>query len=284
MTISQTPVRPSLEGVITINGPLAQTVPQLQLETVWHADQITNARRTDEPMRNQWFYVADGAMYALEGKTQFLFMTRGYANPVLNNIGEAASQLLTSGNYIPSSEEIVAAHAAPDTLKINLLGLKAKNDGGEFSYFTINTQKPQLSGVQRPLAERIYGRGDDFGQNMKMLAKAGISETRVYVLNPDYVNTHVQQGRAIARACRLRSFGLDSVFYAYGRIVDYRIALRGVRRAEVAAEGGVPQIDYRAIAQSLQLPGFDPSQLGRELNSNGVRALTAALTYVSPKR
>ena len=76
---------------------------------------------------------------------------------------------------------------------------------------------------------------------MTMLAKARIRGTGVYVLNPDYVRTHAQK-MALGRASWLYFFSND--FDASGRGVYVHVALRGVRREDVA----------RSAAQESEVP------------------------------
>lgn len=254
----QAPAEPAtlearLENVV---GPLADSVPHLVLDTIRHADQIATERRANPGLRNNWFYTADGALYTVEGDNAVLYLTRGSSNPILKNPQAAASQLLGAGNYIPSQEDTAAAISSPDTLKIVLSELGLQKHSDEFSYFEINTGKPdKLNPVQRKMAERVYGQGNDFSLNTDMLKGEGnISSTKIYVLDPEYVKQHAKDGNAISRACGLHLFGDVSIFCAYGRDVSLHGALRGVRRE--AAEGGTPEIGSiaRAYHTILQNP------------------------------
>ena len=85
----------------------------------------------------------------------------------------------------------------------------------------------------------IYGQGKDFDKAMKMFSQAGIESTRVYVLNPEYVQDNVQDGQAVVRACGRGSFSVDSIFIALGGDVGYHDGLRGVLET---AEGGDAQM------------------------------------------
>ena len=223
----------------TLVGPLAITAPQFVPGTIQHSDQITNERRTaKEPLRtelrNQFFYTADSAVYTVKKDEAFLYLGREPTNPVLNNIAEATGQLLATGNYRPKPADIEAVINAPDTLKVKLSGLRLQKNNSEWSYFEINTANyDNLNPEQRRVVERVYGQGDDFIQNMRMLrgneGKPIIGKTRVYVLNPDYVIKNVPQDGALARASWLCVFGLGSYFGAGDRNVDGRDGLRGVR-------------------------------------------------------
>ncbi|MBI2666144.1 hypothetical protein HYX13_00880, partial [Candidatus Woesearchaeota archaeon] len=82
---------------------------------------------------------------------------------------------------------------------------------------------------EKKLAERYFGEDDDFTVSMKMLADAGIKNTRVYVLTPRYVKEHAQKG-TLGRASWVDNFGSDSYAYAEDRIIGNHGRLRGVRR------------------------------------------------------
>ena len=47
----------------TLVGPLAETFPKFERDTILHSDQLTIERRTNPELRNRWFYTADGPMY-----------------------------------------------------------------------------------------------------------------------------------------------------------------------------------------------------------------------------
>ena len=130
----------------TLVGPLAETFPLLQRETILHSDELTIERRTNLELRNRWFYTADGPMYTVEKEGEadeaFLYLSRGHVNPVFNSIAEATQQLIITGNYILTSEkkgEIDAVVKAEDTLKVKLSDLRLQGDDNVFRYFEIDT-------------------------------------------------------------------------------------------------------------------------------------------------
>ena len=216
----------------TLTGPLLKTAPQFEPGTRRHADQITDERRTAEErlrreLRNQWIYTADSAVYTVEDGEVFLYLGREPTNPVLNNIEEAVEQLLKTGNYRPKPADIEAVVKAEGTLKVKLSDLELQRLNDELFHFEINTADySSLNVKQREVAERVYG-GRDFIKNMKMLNEAGIINTIIYVLNPDYVKKNVPQNGAIARASRLEDFGGASGFLACDNLVNYRNGMRG---------------------------------------------------------
>jgi len=255
----------ALENLVTERGPLAKTFPQFDRSTLQYSDQLTNARRTEEDeeirkkLRDTWFLTADSVLYTVEkGNEAFLYLGREPTNPVLNNIKEATQQLIKAGDYILTNEkrgEIDAVINAEDTLSVKLSDLDLKISSDEFSYFEIDTANYEsLNEHQRSVAERVYGQGDDFIENMKMFNEDGINEDedgkkiiRIYVLNPDYVKKNVPQNGALARASRLAGFVVASRFVAAFPGVGGHSALRGVRDV---AEGDTPKVEIDPIASA----------------------------------
>ena len=244
----------------TITGNLRDGYNQLQPGTMLHVDQLMNERRTNEELRTQWFYTADGEVYLLDGarKTPTLAMTREAHNPVLLNIYAAFEELTQKQNYRPTQADVQQALAAPDTLLVALPNLRLSKNDAEFSYLTLGTTPAKynkLNDEERKLAERVYGQGNDFSENMKMLKDAGIGETRIWVLNPDYVQKHAEKG-AIARASWLDDFNYVSRFLAGGRDFDDHDRVRGVRRG-VVAEGGAQKNKGPYRENAFVGPSFD---------------------------
>ena len=226
----------------TITGNLRDGYKQLEAGTMLHVDEFMNERRDNHELRSQWFYTADGEMYFLDGvkKTPNLAMTREAHNPVLKNIDSAFYQLTQEHNYHVLQPDFEQALAVIDTVLIALPTLRLSKHDAEFSYLPIATTPSKynkLNKEERKFAERVYGQGDDFTKNMKMLKEEGkISETRIWVLNPDYVQKHAAEG-AIARASWLDLFDGSSHFNAYGRSINLHVRVRGVRRGSEASEG-----------------------------------------------
>ena len=220
----------------TVTGTLAETYRLLRPGSILHVDQLMKERRTNEELRGQWFYTPDGEIYFMDGKTPTLAITRGSSNPLFQDstIDKYCRQLFQNHNYRPTPDETSQALQAEDTVVINLTTLRLQKGDEEFRYLAIDTQKyKKLKSEEQKLAQRIYGKGKDFVQTMKMLADANIKETRVYVLSPDYVRTHAQEN-SLGRASWLLNFDYISLFGAIDRGVISRGRARGVRREDVA--------------------------------------------------
>ena len=221
---------PELE---TITAALAEGYKQLEPESFRTSAELTTERRTNKELRKQWYYTSNFGMYDVEEGKAILYFGGREANPVLANIDEACRQLINEGNYKvtdPEKQAVVDSVKSGHTLRVKLSDLDLKRYDNEFSFFEINTDNyANLNESQRALAEKVYGSGDDFIENMKMLSEAGISNTRIYVLNQDYVKEHVKEG-AVGRVGWLGGFVGSSNFSAVGRDVDNGNGLRGVRK------------------------------------------------------
>ena len=226
----------------TVEGTLAETYKLLQPDSILHVDELMKERRTnpvtpDGNLRKQPFQTADGLIYLLqsENRTPTLAITRGNSNPLFQDskMDEYCQQLLNNRNYCPTSKETQRALEAQDTVVVDLTKLRLQGDNAEWRYLAVDPQNYEnLNLEEQKLAQRVYGKNDDFAQTMQMLADAGIRETRVHVLNPEYVRKHTQES-ALGRGSWLYSFGNDSGFFADDRSVDIRGRARGVRRKDV---------------------------------------------------
>ncbi len=195
-----------------------------------HVDEIMTERRTNEELRKLWFYTADGELYFMDGGKPKLAMTREPDNLVLRHIDDAFTQLTSGGNYVPHPAEAERAIKASTTEVFDLTKLNPKKYDNEFSFIEVSTTNyNSLNPEQRRLAERVYGKGNDFVLNMAMLKQSGINTTRVYVLDPEYVKEHANRG-PIGRGSWLNNFYSDSSFIANDRNINNRGRLRGVRR------------------------------------------------------
>jgi len=228
-------------------GPLYKVLPLFNPDTIQHAAEIMNDRRTLEDeskrdeLRGQWLWTADSELYRVEDDEAVLYDGNIDTNLIFRNIKDAKKQLRENNNYVPNSDDIQSVLDSENTLRIVLRDLGLRGDYNGWRYIDIDTSDyngENLNNPQRALAQRKYGSMEkkiengreytDFGENMKMLNKAGIKTIKIYVLSPDYVKRNVNGDGAIARLSRLGSFG-DSSFIADGNNIDDRYhALRGV--------------------------------------------------------
>ncbi len=230
-----------------ITGNLSEAYKQCVPSTMLCVDQLMTARRTNKELRTQWFYTADGEVYSVDNGTPTLRITRESTNPVFNHleddVNSSYEQLVQTGNYQVLLADFDAVKAAADTVTINLTKLTLQGNDKKGCYLAISTTKyDQLNSQERVLAERVYGQGTDFTENMKILSDASINETRIHVLNPEYVKTNAKNN-PVGRASWLSSFGSSSYFGAGGRYIDNNFRVRGVRREGERSEPMRPQGD-----------------------------------------
>ncbi len=222
--------------VENIIGNLRDAYALVDPETILHCDELQWERLTDPSLELNCFCTADGCLYRMhEGKAQ-LALTRRNHNLVWRHIGDAFSQLLETGNYHPSLEESTASFNAGSTVCIDISQLGLREFNGEWGYLPISTRKySTLSPEERKLAERVHGSGDTFAKIMASLAHAGIQETKLYVLNPSYVQEKTREA-PIGRLCQLHDvINYSSNFDASDRSINSSVVLRGARLHSMAS-------------------------------------------------
>ncbi len=250
-------------------GPLAEIFPLFDASTIQHAHEIMTDRRTDPSLRNEWCRTADFPMYKVEDTEAVLYFAPREHNLIFRDIRNATSQLLQSQNYVPTKEgieEVVAASETGAVLKVKLSDLRLQGNDNEWRYFEIDTSNPNsLNVAERAFAERVYGQGNEFAENMRTLNEYGINKTKIFVLTPDYVKRKLKgkEDSAIARASGLVGFdgssGFDAVSWCVG---DALYGLRGVLKE--SAEGGAPEkIEEKPVARTnqVQIPYADALKL-----------------------
>ena len=216
---------------------------QLKPGSMRHVDELMNERRTnpDEDVRQELrkspFYTADGELYRVNGKkrTPQWGITRLPHNLVLKNLDDSFSQLTETSNYRPDQEEVERAFRAKDTEVFDLTRLRLQKGNVEYCFLPIDTKnyEKKLNAEEKRAAQRVFGKDRIFALNMKMLKDAKINETRICVLNPNYVQEKAKEG-PLGLASWLDFFYDGSTFYADDYSVDSHYRVRGVRRKEVA--------------------------------------------------
>jgi len=231
---SQETIQTQQESLETLVGPLAETAPQLKLETIQSACQITNERRTAEKplrsqLRNEYFYTSDTSVYTVEDGEVFLYFGNGVVTPVLKNVGVAADELANKGYYVPKQRDVESVLNAEDTLKVKLSDLRLKGNWKQVRYLEIETDNyNKLNKTERALAESVYCQGKDFIDNMEMLNNLHITKAKIYIRDPEYFKERFTD-QAIAWASWLDGSSDSSVFVADGWRVDIHSGLRGVK-------------------------------------------------------
>ncbi len=240
------PEAPTLEKKLeTVMGDnLLDSFRQLEPDSIRHAYEIVNEKRTNDSLRDAWSWTADFLMYRLENEKgeqdangeAVLYFAPGKHNLVFRHLEDAMddahpiSQLRIAGNYKPNAtevQEVVDSAKTKETLRVKLADLNLQIGKRAWSFFVIDTAKyansvekgglgikslwksirslskrgrrknyamrSGLNAAQRELAERAYGRGQDFVENMAMLNQAGQRNIDFYVLNQEYVKANAQE-------------------------------------------------------------------------------------------
>ncbi len=242
-----------------IPGNLKDAYKQAVPGAVLCVDQLMKERITNHELRDLWFYTADGEVYSVDNGVPTLRITREAVNPVLKNIDAAFEQLVHQGNYLVPSAEFAAVKSAADTVVIDLSQLTLRGEEKEWRYLAVDTSKElsQYNAEEQKLLGRVFGAGSDYAAVMEMLRQSPprITETKVFVLAPDYVKANASVD-PVGRASLLDNFGSYSDFFAFDRGIYNNGLLRGVRLvASVSEPVNVrPQGD---AAKNVELRGLE---------------------------
>jgi len=253
-----------LENLVNIPCPLDNAYDQLIPETIRMAHMIQRDRITDQNLRSEWFITGDGCVYKFEKRKAVLYLTNTKLNPVLKqeNIADAVNQIRQTGNYNVKDDDfslIIAAVKNGGAKRYALSDLKLSKHNDEWSFYDIDTKKyNQLNKAQRAFAEQVHGKGKQFTKVMSEMSKEGITKTRIYVLNSEYIQKVATKG-PVARVGWLNLFDDNNYFDAGNRSIDDdSICVRGVRRESVAEGDGAEKpapFDYgRALDGVLAQP------------------------------
>src|SRR3989338_4837075 len=221
-----------------IQDDLRDAYEQCVPGTMQSAMQLMKECRTNKKLRNHDFNTSDGNIYCNENGQQVWYLCSEMThdgtqllNPGLKNIDDASHQFKTNHNYQVLSEDFEKVKQDPHTLRVVLNNLDLQfNDHSDYTFFEISTALyHKLNPERRIVAERVYGQGNDFVKNMKMLKDAGINKTKIFMLTPAYVQKHAKDG-PIGRMSWLSDFYRNSDFRAYGDSMEGRSNIRGIRR------------------------------------------------------
>jgi len=260
----------------TIKDNLANGYKRLEKGTFQEAAEIQIQRRSDNSLRNNWFYTANLPLFRMnDGILEYGLSGRKTFDAIAGaDIQDFTAQILENGVFrLTQSQKNQLEESSSDIVwaKADELGLKKDND--EWSYFPIRTSDlnaEKLNASQRLFAAKAHGSMDskygpeqklsDYGKTMEML-RPMISQTRIWLPTQNHITKYVKEGDTVARASWLGSFGSDSVFGASDRGVDFHDALRGVRKG--VAEGDSEKID--AYKQAYNALRTNPGKLTPEM-------------------
>lgn len=237
----------------TITGNLRDAYRQCVPGTIQHVDELMNERRTNSELCSKWFYTADGIVYSVDNGIPTLRITREEKNPILNNIDNVFPQTIQEYKYSVSENEFNSIKESFDTVTIDVtkLTLHIGVDGRRFLPIPtrpIPTIKHsvtiqgynRLNSEDRKLAERIYGQGNDFVENMQMLHDADIKCTLIYVLDPMEIKSFAKEN-AIGSVLWLNNFFNDSNFSTNIHSINTSYRLRGERKISTLSPSPTPR-------------------------------------------
>lgn len=176
-----------------------------------HCNQILACRRDGAVTKKRPIKAADFPVYMVRnGKVLFCVTTRT-RNLIFwrKNLKEAMSQLYETGNYRLDVEGIHTILESIDEgyalcVEYSKLNLIPDKDN-RFAYLPINTSKymNNLNPEEGEVALWFYGKTkEELALNMKWLnSEEGVVETRVCLLNADYIRSEVPEGEAIGQIC-----------------------------------------------------------------------------------
>ena len=199
----------TLDTLVNIPGNLRGAYNQAVPGTLRHVDELMDERQTcpvtpeGDDLRKQSFYTADGHGYfsTAAGDIEWA-ITREADNLVLRHLNDAVNssydQLVQTGDYRPDNTEAQAAKNADGTVVVKMNQLRLSGTEKEWRYLQIRTKDGFIQtedGYQVPNAEeqKAMTRLGYTPQNLQMLKEAGKTETKIYVLNPEYVTRKVQE-------------------------------------------------------------------------------------------
>lgn len=196
-----------------LTGKLAEILPEFEVDTIESAACLSFERLDNPKLRYVDFLTNNFVMYRVEnGEPTIYFGIR--SNPIFKNIKRAASQLIDTGHYFPSKNDIesiiIDSSANPKrTLRVKLSDLGLRKFSDDVSDFKIDTKNPARfkNKYQKEFAERIYGDRSYFKNYMEMLNKEGVDKTEVTIYSPEYVKKKVKQYGILMSACVLYTLG-----------------------------------------------------------------------------
>jgi len=272
---------------INPQGKLEDIAKLVDLSKVQSAREINRDRITNKSLRSMWFWTSDFPLYTMDKGEVVLNMATCEHNLLFKNLSDGIKQLREKNNYFPNNVDIASIVNATSTVKLKLSNLKLQGNNSEWQYIDVDTKNyaTTLNKTQKAFVGIVYGNGKELKDNMKMLSDSGITTTKLYVLNPEYVkNTLTQTGsKALARGSFLDYFSSSSSFGASSWYVGSGSRrLRGVSLATRSVDA--PKIDE--YDNALKLLTDNPQETLTRIQKNpayasGLNALVGS--YLSSK-
>ncbi len=242
----------------TIIGDL-RAVAQLEAGTLQHWDELSRDQIADASLRGRGFYVADFPLYTVrKGKPVVALARHTKEHPhnlvlvhLFDEQNSSYDQLIQTGNFRPNPDEAQAVLDAADTLQMEMSGLRLSGDDPVYRFLRVRAEDGFVgigedryqhpNEVEQALIQRV-GYTREFLDVLRS-EPHNIGETRVYLLNPDYVAAEAGE-QFVGRVAWRSNFFIDLAnSIANGRYVDFHEALRGVRKKSSSDLISAPESD-----------------------------------------
>jgi hypothetical protein len=197
--------------LINSKGPFIEAYSRLDPQTIFHADEIMEERKSNYNLRNYNFWTADTAIYAIEDGEAILYLTRGSDNPIFNNLEDVYKILKGKYNdyYSYPLVQTIPFLGHDKILKIELSKLKYKEDPYSWepcpiNYFTMGSKYSTLNKVEKKFAKKIFG-------NSPLFPKQNKNKAAIFTFTPEYVKEKLafKNNCVLLTPCKLDSFNED---------------------------------------------------------------------------
>ncbi|HLC80949.1 MAG TPA: hypothetical protein VJG31_04215 [Candidatus Nanoarchaeia archaeon] len=235
---------------LTEAGYRLQTVLELQND---------RCKDGQEGLQNRLFYVADGSVFYQDPKNGAVSWahTDGKHNLVIQPqyleraLKDLHQTYIFQPDNVKESWDVIKSRS---TKRFALSDLRLVREDDEFSFMPIKTGRyDALSSVQQKAASLV----GFTPKNVDYLKQKGIKDTRLWLLNPEYVALVLEEENVpFWRASWLKNFNHNSNFSANFRDINLNYCLRGVRR-EVIPEGDALKNKVPSAPQEVRLATFD---------------------------
>lgn len=214
-----------------VEEPLIWSYSKFDNDTVWHSDELLNAFRQNILEHDRWFWLGQSMVFGKEEDKPVLYVARRDSNPILRNPEEALNQLLNTGDYHVTNDELRDVVNSKETMRFpykTLKPVKKVRRGANICFVEVDTSNyDSASPEQRNLAEFFYGTGDEFVKNMAMIKEQGNDKVVIDLMHP-----HLFGEQAIGKICRLGTNGPNYNICGDGKAVGHSMGLAGTKHPQ----------------------------------------------------
>lgn len=265
-------------GLADILGKAAE-IKQDVFERIWDLTEVWHLRRNKAISLRDKQIVGDFPFYLIWKNEVRLCVAPKEYNLIFKNLRRACNGLLQTRNYQPDKEGIdilVDSIKKGYTFSVKCSRLRFVLDERrpQFAYLPINTStyNNSLNEYELAVGRRFYEK-EDFEKNMKWMNEEGIIETRVGLLNPDYVKSQITDGQAIA--CLCVASGLYYNYWVYANNAGVVFLVNYLHRIQNAIQR--PSMDH--LRECLTLCLNNPVTTARIMKEDDYRRMLSVLKH-----